>query len=136
MAGTEASKIEGAVILPDQVTLKTTEPGGEPQQVPADSLPFRFDGLAATLAGILEALEDPSDAPRQWIENVPTRGFSGSVKSEQLKALIPSAIPDATVTVSLWLDDDSVVRRVEIQGPVVANDSPDPVRVLELRDFD
>jgi hypothetical protein len=135
MVGMAAVKVEGAVVLPDQVTIKTTEPGGEPQEVPADSLPFRFDDLAATLADILEALQDPVDASRKWIENVPTRGFSGSVKGEQLKALIPSAIPDATATILLWIGEDGLVRRVEIRGPVAPDDAQEAVRVLELHGF-
>ena len=136
MAGLEAAKIEGDVVLPDQVTLQITEPDGEPQQAAPDSLPFKFDGLAATLADILEALQDPSDAPRMWINNVPSRGFLGSVSGNQLTALIPSAISDATVTVSVWLGQDGLVRRIEFQGPVAPDDAPEAVRVLELRDFD
>ena len=136
MAGMAANKIEGDVVLPDQVTIQITEPGGEPQPAPPDSVPFRFDGLAATLADILGALQDPSDAPRLWINNVPSRGFSGSVSGEQLTSLIPTAIPDATVTVSVWLGQDGLVRRIEFQGPVAPDDAPEAVRVLELNGFD
>ena len=136
MTGMEAAKVEGAVVLPDQVTLETTEPGEEPHEVSADSLPFRFDGLGTTLAEIMEALQDPVDAPRKWIDNVAHRGFSGSIKGEQLKPLIPSAVPDATAAISLWLGEDGLIRRVEFLGPVAPDDSPEAFRVLELHGFD
>ena len=136
MAGIDAEEVEGTVILPDQVTLSATKAGGEPQEVPADSLPFMFEDLAATLAGIIEALQDISDAPRKWIENVPTRGFSGNVTGEQLKGLIPSAIPDATAAVTIWIGEDGLVRRLEIKGPVAPDDGTEAVRELTLRGFD
>jgi hypothetical protein len=95
-----------------------------------------FDGLGTTLAGILEGLQNPADGPRKWIENVPTRGFLGSVTGEQLKDLIPSAIPDATAAISLWIGEDGLIRRLEIQGPLTPDDVTTVVRVLALHGFD
>ena len=61
------------------------------------SLPLKFDDLGASLAGIARALQDPADTTSAWIDNVQSRGVSGTVSGEQLIVLIPSAAPEASV---------------------------------------
>ena len=120
-------KVEGSVKLPDQVTTGLADPAAADM-----SLPFTFEDLGATLAGIARALEDPADTAGAWINNVQSRGVSGSITGQQLVALIPSAEPEARVTVKIWVDAGSAVRRIRIEGPVIPDDPPDVVRVLDL----
>ena len=126
-----SQSVEGSVALPDQINLQLSDPKG------ADiSLPFRFEDLGMTLAGIARAIQDPADTTGAWIDNVRSRGVSGTVAGQQLIALIPSAVSDAKVTLTMWVDAQSMVRRVRIEGPVVPDDPPDVVRVLDVWDFD
>jgi hypothetical protein len=133
--GEDATKAEGTVILPDEVTLQVTGSTGTPQSASADSLPFEFKDLAVTVGGIAGALQDAVDTERKWIDNVPHRGLSGTVPGQQLAALIPSAVSDATVKVSLWLAEDGLIRLVRIEGPVAPDDPSDVVRLLSLSGF-
>ena len=135
MAGLDVLKVEGTVSLPGQVSLTVTDAAGSSLQAPAASLPFKFVNLAATLGDIALALQDPVDATRQWIDNLPHRGLSGTVLGQQLSALIPSADPGATVKLTLWLAEDGLIRRVRIEGPVAPNDPPEAVRILSLSDL-
>ena len=132
VAGIDAQRIEGTVVLPDQVTLQVTGAAGAPLDVPADSLPFQFGGLAAVLGQIARDLEDPSGSPSAWIDNVQTLGVSGAVQGQKLRALFPSATSDADMTVRLWVDATHMVRRVRIEGALAPGDPPGSVRVLDL----
>ena len=84
MPDIQERSIQGSVVLPAKVSLQAIDAAGAASEASADSLPFRFEGLAATVASILQALQDPVDAPRKWIDNVPSRGLSGRIKGEQL----------------------------------------------------
>ena len=126
----DTQKVEGSVKLPDQVTLELDDPAGTDI-----SAPFDFSNLGETLAGIARAMQDPDDTAGTWINNVQSRGVSGTLLGQQLSALIPSAVADVKVTVKMWVDDDEMVRRVRIEGPVTPGDPPEMVRVLDLSDL-
>ena len=120
-------KVEGSVKPSGSPALELSDPDGTDI-----SLPFRFDDLGATLAGVARALQDPADTTSAWINNVQSRGVSGTVSGQQLIPLIPSAAPEASVTVKIWVDAESIVRRVRIEGAVTSDDPPDLVRVLDI----
>ena len=128
--GRGGKRVEGSIEPPDRVDVLPIGPGAE-----ALGQVFRFEGLGATLASIARVIQDPVDAPDAWIDNVQSRGVTGSVASQDLSALIPDAIADARVTVTLWMDAESMVRRLRIEGKVVADDPTRMVRELDLRDF-
>ena len=134
MAGMAATKVDGTVALPDEVSLQTTDAAGTVSQVSPESLPFNFKDLGKTLGNIALAIQDPADTTGAWIDNVRNRGVSGTVSGQQIAALIPSAAPEGSVTVTLWVDEQSIVRRVRIEGQVTSDDAPEMVRVLELSD--
>ena len=126
----DTQKVQASVTLPDQVDLQLSDPEGTDI-----SLPFRFEDLGVTLASIARAIQDPADTTGAWIDNVQSRGVAGTVSGQQLVALIPSAVSDAKVSLTMWVDADGMVRRVRLEGAIVANDPPEAVRVLDLRDF-
>ena len=134
MAGVDVVTIEGVLQPPDQVSIRVTGAAGTTETAPPDSLPFNFADLGVTLSGIAGVLQDPVDTTGQWIDNVHHRGISGTLPGTSLSALIPSAVPDATVTVQMWVGADGLVRRVRMEGPVAPDDPSEVVRVLELWD--
>ena len=135
MPDIQARSIQGSVQLPNQVTVQATDVAGATSEVSADSLPFDFTGLGVKIGAIARAIQGPKDTARQWIDNVPSRGATGTVSGEDLGGLVPSAPADAQLTVQMWFDSDGLVRRVRIEGPLAPNDPPGVVRVLEMRDF-
>ena len=88
------------------------------------------------LSAIARAIQGPKYTERQWIDNVPSSGASGTVSGEDIGGLIPSAAAEVQLTVQMWFDNESLVRRVRIKGPLAPDDPPGVVRVLEMRDFE
>ena len=128
-SGNRAKRVEGSIAPPDRVDLQPTGPGAE-----AMSRPFRFEGLGASVAGIARVVQDPSEAADAWIDNVQSRGVSGSILGENLAGLIPDAIAEAKVTVTLWMDAGGMVRRLRIEGQVLTDDPARMVREPDLRE--
>ena len=49
--------------------------------------------------------------------------------------MIPTAVADAPVAVSIWFDDRGRIVRLRIEGAVTPDDPPDAVRVLDVGGF-
>ena len=136
MPNIQARSIQGSVELPGEVTLRTPDAAGVTSEISVDSLPFDFTDLGVKIGAIARAIQGPEDTARQWIDNVPSRGATGTVLGEHLGGLVPSVAAAAQLTVQMWFSGDGLVRRIRIEGPLAPDDPPDAARVLELRDFD
>ena len=137
----EAQKVEGTLGSKGTLTLvregvvTVTDTAGTTQDLDASSLTFTFESLGATLGAIAGALQEPVDTKAAFIDNVKRRGISGTVLGSDLSALVPTAVADARVAVSLWFDEKDRIRRLRIEGAVTPDDPPDTVRVLDLGGF-
>jgi hypothetical protein len=56
----------------------------------------------------------------------------GTVRGEALAGLVPSADAGAMATVSIWVSDAGVVRRLRIEGALAPDDPDSSVRILDL----
>ena len=136
-----AKKIEGTLDRKGALTLvnlgvvTVTDNSGNTEVLDASSVSFNFDGLGGTLSGIATALQSPVDIKPAYIDNLKRRGVSGTVSGADLSELIPTALADVSVTVSLWFDDRGRVLRLEVGGAVTPDDAQDTVRVLDLQGF-
>ena len=137
----EARKVEGTLSSKGTLTLvkegvvTVTDSDGNVQVVAGGSLAFGFEGLGATLSAIAAALKGPVEAKSQWVDSVSREGLSGTVLGSDLSALVPTAIADAQVAVSIWFDDRGRIVRLRIEGKVAPNDPPNAVRVLDVGGF-
>ena len=131
--GTLGSKGTLSRVTEGMVTVTDTE--GTVQEVAGGTLPFDFDGLGATLSAITAAIQEPVEAKSVWVDSLSREGLTGTVLGSDLSALIPTAIADAPVAVSIWFDDRGRIVRLRIEGKVTPNDPPDAVRVLDLGAF-
>ena len=101
------------------------------RQVPPDEWPLNFNNLATTLADIVLSIHRPLFIDSQDADG--SIGLKGTVRSEDLIALIPGASEGTEVAVQLWLDEkDGSLRQVVLTGLVVATDAPETVRRLTL----
>ena len=131
--GTLGSK--GTLTLVREGVVTVSNSAGTTQVLDANSLPFSFDSLGATLSAIAGALQEPVDTKAAFIDNLKRRGISGTVLGSDLSALVPTAMADARVAVSLWFDEKDRIVRLRIEGAVTPDDPPDAVRVLDLGGF-
>ena len=159
--GVEAQRVEGVVALPDQagmevearvsalgsfISIKIVVDGadatmtdpltGALRSLPASSLPFNFLDLGATLGAIALAMQDPAFTEDRTIDGVSSRGIAGTVTGLDLRTLIPAATAEAEVRLEVWVGEDSLIRRVSIDGVVVSNDPAGVVRILTFGAFD
>ena len=136
-----ANKVEGTLGSKGTVTrvregiVTVTDAAGSAQDVDVGALPLSFDGLGATLSAIAAALQGPVEAKNVWVDSLSRVGLSGTVLGSDLSALIPTAIADAPVAVSIWFDDRGRIVRLRIEGKVTPEDPPDAVRVLDVGGF-
>ena len=121
--GLAGGKIEGVVSLGEGASVEVAG-----QRVPIASVPINLLDLGLAVGDVVRALQDPVDAASVWIDNKPHRGLSGTVAGQRLSGLFPSVSSEASLSVTVWLGDDGLVRRVRVEGAVVW--------VLDLGDFD
>ena len=106
---------------------------GEWRQIPPEERPLNYNNLAATLADIIVSVQTPIYLEMRNADGFASTGLEGTVRSEDLAALIPGASEGLDVAVELWLDEkDGTLRQVVLTGPVLSTDAPETVRRLTL----
>jgi hypothetical protein len=106
---------------------------GQWEPVPMSVIPFRFADLGQTLAGIIEAVRDPTLTGTERFQGYDAHRIRGRVWSHDLVNLVPGAGSGQEVILELWVDRaESLLLQVLITGPVVPTDLPDAVRALTL----
>ena len=106
-------------------------------KVPPRTMPFNFTDLGRTLSDIIIAIQDPSFAGTETVDDAPSWRVKGVVPTESLETLVPSAEPGFQVGLELWVGQgQGLLRKVRIVGPIRDKDQPDVVRVLRMYDFD
>lgn len=104
---------------------------------PIESLPFNFSDLGRTLNDIILSLQNPTLAGVEETGDVPTWRIKGTILSEDLNTLVPSAGTGHEIGLELWIGQpDELLRKVRIDGRVLDTDNPDMVRVLTIHGFD
>ncbi len=105
--------------------------------ISADSLPFNFADLGRTLADIMLAMEGPVFNGTEAVDGVPARRVRGMIPSEALSVLIPKTAEGFEVGLELWIGEaEGLLRKVRIEGQILASDRIDVVRVLRIFEFD
>ena len=126
----------GLVAVADQVLMTNPLVPGEWNPVPLSTLPFSFVDLGRTLGDLIGSVQNPTYSGTEEVDDVPSWRIQGTVPSEALGALIPSAVAGQEVEVEVWIGQpQNFLRRVRIGGQILAGDNPEVVRVLSLQGF-
>jgi hypothetical protein len=92
-----------------------------------------YADLGALIPTLLPAIQDPQVGGQESLDGVMTNKITGTANTSDLRESLPFAEPDREVTVELWLGvDDSLPRRVRVIGPLIADESEDAVRQIDL----
>jgi hypothetical protein len=90
---------------------------------------------------LLEAvsfIEEPAVAGEDEIDGAQTTRVDGTFDLSRLQAEgtpVPGLRTDRPLPVSIWIDEEGRVRRLELEGPLTTAEMPDVVRRLDLTDF-
>ncbi len=125
----------GVITIGDQAYM--TDPiTKEWRQVEPSALPFTLSDISRTLAGIIEAVVEPTLVGLERLGDRDTHHIQGSIRSQDLAGLVPGAGEGFDVQLGLWLaTPGNLLLQVLISGMVIPTDDPDTVRRLTLDDI-
>ncbi len=125
----------GVITIGDQAYM-TNPITKEWRQVEPSALPFTLSDISRTLAGIIEAVDEPTLVGLERLGDRDTHHIQGSILSQDLAELVPGAGEGFDVRLGLWLaTPGNLLLQVLISGMVVPTDEPDTVRRLTLDDI-
>ena len=131
------SYIEIGMISVDGSAYMTNLINGDWEQVDPEALPMDLSTLGATLADIVDNVQDPQLLGREQIGGVAVYRISGNITSEVLKQLVPTAGTGFPVALEMWTEQDTgMLRQALITGKVVLTDVEDYQRKLTLDNVD
>ena len=129
------SYIEISIITIDETSYMTGIITGRWSEVRTESLPFNLSGLGQTLADIVAAVQQPRVVGAESLNGVETLHMKGEIASEDLSGLVPGAAEGFSVELDLWLEQNGLLRQVDIVGQVVPTDAENTFRRLTLDDI-
>ena len=91
------------------------------------------DSLPISLANIIKNLQKAEYGSNSWINNISHKSISGTVDSSLLDTLIPNILSDKIVTVTIWLTDDSSLKRMQIKGVLTESDTDQSTRTFDIK---
>jgi hypothetical protein len=152
-------KAEGDVVTPDRMWAKLeTKAGKQPVHVEVIGIgddgwitnPFNrewqplpsgttikdvFDP-AQGVKVVANSLQDPRVTAEEEVDGDPSYLLEGTVESAVLEAAAPIAEPGFTIGVKVWVGkEDSLMRRIYLEGPISAEEPQDIVRKLYISQF-
>jgi lipoprotein LprG len=90
--------------------------------------------------GILAVISSATDLHRdgeEEVDGVPTYKLAGNVRAEQLTPLLNTAQGTRELALEFWIgQDDMLLRRVRLTGPIEPSEDDDATRTVELSAFD
>jgi hypothetical protein len=106
------------------------------REVDTGSLPFLFAGMNTSVADAMAAATDITLTGSDVLGGVPVYVLTAEMPTEPLRGLVPGALADGRLTVEVRMgQQDSMVRSLRLQGAILAADTHDMVRFLQLSEF-
>ena len=125
--------IEIGVVTIDDTAYMTDILSGQWRAVSPSSLPFTLNDLGDTLAGVIDAVQEPELVGQDRRRGMETYRIRGNIKSQDLALLVPGAGTGFDVGLELWLDrSNGLLHQALITGKVVPTDIDEAVRRLTL----
>jgi hypothetical protein len=124
------------VAIGDKVWLKNPLSGGwEPIDV--NTTPIALLDPSKGVLAVMEGLSEPTDEGTEEIDGVTLRKVSGTASAADVAPLVATSPSELEVPVTLWIgEDDVLLHRIEVSGPVAEGEPDDVVRVVEISRFD
>src|SRR3990170_1468112 len=97
---------------------------------------FLLDPAGGVL-GVMRRVQELNDEGTEELGGVETRRLRGTVDAADVAPLVAVSPGGGTVEATLWIgEEDRILRRVEVKGPVAENEPDDALRVIEISRLD
>ena len=106
----------------------------EISKIIVDNAQAKSKTISNILSNLISGLENPDYGSNTWINNVSHKGFKGNVKSDLFQSLVPDIPTGANINLTIWVTDDSKLKRLQIEGPLSDTDAKDSIRTFEISD--
>ncbi|MDE2838916.1 MAG: LppX_LprAFG lipoprotein [Chloroflexota bacterium] len=107
------------------------------QDLPQGTLAINFVNINGSIADALASIGELGLADGGALQGAPVHKLTGTTPSTSMRGLVPGAPEGGTLHMEVWIgQEDNLVRKVRLTGPLVDADPPDITRVLELSRFD
>ena len=124
------------VAIGERVWLKIPLSGAW-QQVDVGTTPVALLDPAKGVLGVMEKVAELADEGTEDVDGVTLHTISGTVPAADVAPLVAVTPSDRQVPVTLWIgEDDKLLRRIEVKGPVAEGEPDDALRIVEVSRFD
>jgi outer membrane lipoprotein-sorting protein len=97
---------------------------------------IQFFDPSKGVTDILANVKNLSDQGTESVEGNNTYKLGGTVPAEALKALSSEVTATQDLTGTLWIGtDDFLLRKVQLQGPLLGDEPADIVRTIAIKDY-
>jgi hypothetical protein len=106
------------------------------RELDVTQVPGAFFDLLDGVPAVLRSVEDVERAGDEQVGGVAAYRLRGKITARKLAAFLGNTPSDKLVPVELWVgQDDSLIRRIEVEGPVEEGEPDDVTREVELSGF-
>ena len=92
---------------------------------------------AEGVLGVMRRVGELSDEGLEELGGVTTRRIHGTVDAADVAPLVAVSPGGGKVEATLWIgEEDRILRRIEVKGPVAANEPEEALRVVGISRFD
>src|SRR5215213_384561 len=99
-------------------------------------VPGAFFDLVEGVPAVLASVQSVERVGDERVAGVDTYHVRGKITARKLAAFLGNTPSDELVPVELWVGhDDSLIRRIQVNGPVEAGDGDDVTRTVDLSSF-
>ena len=110
---------------------------GKWETIEAKTNPVAFFDPAKGVLGVIKGATDLERTGSEEVDAVASYRIAGKVKVSDLTALLGNPPSDRLVPVQLWIgEEDYLLRRLRLTGPVAASEPEDAVRTVEVSNHD
>jgi hypothetical protein len=124
------------VAIGDDVWIKNPLSGAW-EAIDVSTTPLALLDPVEGVLGAMEGIADPVDEGTEDVDGVELQKVSGTVPAADVAPLVAVSPSEGDVPVTLWIGvEDSLLRKIEVSGPVAAGEPDTALRVVEISRFD
>jgi lipoprotein LprG len=124
------------VVADDRYYLKTPFTG-EWREIDVETLPSAFFDPEQGILAVIQGADNLERDGSEDVAGVACYRITGDLSAEDLKPLLNTAEGSQTLAMELWIgEDDKLLRRLRLTGPISSDEDDGAVRTVELSAFD